>query len=198
MITDHELETWRSEWQAMGGRSGLVAELSARVARDGARIRRGLAAEIAGGLFAVGLATALVVRMHGEPVTAVVCAAVLVFTGVWTTRVLTLRHGSLRATAEGLDTFVALTRRRLDDDLRWAAFGTRAMQIFAALLVPWAAWALVARWPMYSAEPWRAVVGFGTAAAILVFSLLKYRVKRRTLVEERARFEALVAERDAD
>ena len=198
MSPDHELETWRSEWQSMGGRSGLAVDLAARVARDGTRIRRGLALEIAGGLFAVGLATALVVRMHGEPVTAVVCAAVLVFIGVWTTWVLTLRHGSLRATAEGLDTFVALTRRRLDDDLRWVAFGARAMQIFAALLVPWAAWALAARWAMYSAEPWRAFVGFGTAAAILAFSLLKYRVKRRALVAERARFEALVAERDAD
>ncbi len=197
-MTDHELETWRSEWQAMGGRSGLAAELSARVARDGVRIRRSLAAEVAGGIFAVVLATALVVHTHGERVTAVVCAGVLVFTGVWTTRVLTLRHGSLRATAEGLDTFVALTRRRIDDDLRWVAFGTRAMQIFAALLVPCAAWALVARWAIYSAEPWRGVVGFGTAAVILAFALLRYRVKRRLLVADRARFEALVAERDAD
>jgi hypothetical protein len=179
----------------MGGREGLASELSARVVRDGKRIRRSLTAEVAGGLFAVGLSIALVVRMHGEAVTTVVCAGVLVFTGVWTSRIFALRQGSLRATTEGLDTFVELTRRRLDDDLRWVVFATRAMQILTALLVPWAIWALVARWSVYSAEPWRGIVGFGTAGALIAASFLKYRIKRRSVLQDRERFEALVADR---
>lgn len=196
MNDDIELSRWQSEWQSLGGRQGLAKELSARVVRDGKRIRRGLAAEVAGGLFAAALSIALVIRMRGEAVTTVVCAGVLVFTGVWTSRVFTLRQGSLRATTEGLDTFVELTRRRLDDELRWIGFGTRAMQVLAALLVPWAVWALVARWAIYSAEPWRGIVGFGTAGVILAATFLKYRIKRRSLLQDRERFEALVAERD--
>ncbi len=197
MNDDIELSRWQSEWQSLGGREGLAKELSERVARDGKRIRRGLAAEVAGGIFAAGLSIALVIRMRGEAVTTVVCAGVLVFTGVWTSRIFTLRHGSLDAATKGLDTFVELTRRRLDDDLRWIGFGTRAMQALAVLLVPWAVWALAARWAVYSAEPWRGVVGFGTAGGILAFTLLKYRFKRRALLQDRERFEALVAERDA-
>jgi hypothetical protein len=196
MSQDQELSRWQSEWQSMGGREDLAKELSLRVVRDGNRIRRGLAIEVAGGLFAGGLSIALMIRMRGDAVTTVVCAGVLVLTGVWTTRIFALREGSLRATAEGLDTFVALTRRRLDDDLRWLVFGSRAMQVFAALNVPWAVWALVARWETYSAEPWRGIVGFGTAGLILAATFLGYRKKRRSLLQDRERFEALVAERD--
>ncbi len=195
MNDDHELSRWQLEWQSMGGQEGLASELSTRVVRDGKRIRRSLTMEVAGGLFAVGLSIALVVRMRGEAVTTVVCAGVLVFTGVWTSRIVALRQGSLRATTEGLDTFVELTRRRLDDDLRWVVFATRAMQILTALLVPWAIWALVARWAVYTAEPWRGIVGFGTAGVLVAASFLKYRIKRRSVLQDRERFEALVADR---
>lgn len=53
----------------------------------------------------------------------------------------------------------------------------------------------VAHYPAYRAEPWRAFVGFGTAAAILLGVFVTNRRKRRKLEAERERFESLVAER---
>ena len=66
MSGDQELEAWRAEWQSLGGRDGLAKELAGRVARDGRRIRRGIALEIAAGAFATALSVWLVVRAHGE------------------------------------------------------------------------------------------------------------------------------------
>ncbi|MBL9112477.1 MAG: hypothetical protein JNM74_24530 [Myxococcales bacterium] len=194
MSGDQELEAWRAEWQSLGGREGLAQELAGRVGRDGQRIRRGVALEIAGGAFATALSVWLVVRARGELVVSVVCAGILLFVGVWVTRIVTLRQGTFDTMGSGLDAFVALTRRRADDDVRWGRFAMRAMQVLAALLVPWGVWAFVARYALYRAEPWRAVVGFGTAAVILAASLVWQRRKLRKVEAERERFEALVAD----
>ena len=195
MSEDKELDAWKSEWQSLGGREGLAEELAHRVANDGRRIRRGIATEIAAGAVAALIGVWLVVRTRGELVATVACAGILVFTGVWITRLVTLREGAMVPASNGLDDFIELTRRRVRDDLRWSHFTLRAMQVLALLLVPWAVWAFIARYAMYRAEPWRALVGFGGAALILVLSLVWQRHKRRKVEVERDRFESLVAER---
>lgn len=195
-----ELADWQREWQELGGEKELATELVTRVARDGRRIRRGVIIEILATLFSSTLCIWFMSRSRGELVTIVVCAGILVFNGVWVTRLLTLREGTLRARrpsveGKGLDAFVELTRRRLNDDLKWNTFATWTTRVLAIALVPWSIWAYVARFAMYKAEPWRAIVGFGTAFGILLVLFVVQRRKRKKLVAEVERFEGLVAER---
>lgn len=195
MSEDKELETWKTEWQSLGGRERLAEELAGRVAKDGKRLRRALAREVVAGVVAVGLSVWLVARTHGELVSAVACAGIVLFTGIWLTRLFWVYEGSLRSPGTGLDAFMDLTRCRLADDLKWIAFSRRATQILAIAIVPWGIWAFVRRYAMYRDEPWRAVVGFGSVALILTGLFVWYRGKQRKLVAELERFEALVAER---
>lgn len=192
---DVELERWRSEWQALGGREGLAEELARRAVHDGRRIRRAVAGEIAGGAVAAALSVWLLVRTRGDVVVVSACAGILVFLGVCWTRLLTLRQGSLGTAVEGLDGFVKLSRRRVTDDLGWNRFSLRATKVLAALLAPWCVWAFVARYESYRMEPWRAVVGFGGVVVILAGLWLTQRRKQRKLEAERDRFESLVADR---
>ena len=193
MTDDKELEGWRSEWQSLGGRQGFADDLARNVARDARRIRRGVATEIAGGVFAASISVWLISSAHGELVSTFTGAGVLVFCGVWTTRLLTLRQAG--PSGEGLDGFIELTRRRMTDDLRWSRFTRRTTKVLAALLVPWSAWAFVTRHAMYRAEPWRGLVGFGGVAIILAGLYVWQRRKHRKLETERDRFESVVAER---
>lgn len=191
---DEELSRWQAEWQSLGGRDRWVAELADRVRRDGRRIRRGIARDIGAASLSTLLSIGLLARSRGELVTVVVCAAILVFNGVWVTRLLTLRRGPPAADAS-LDAYVALTRQRQEDAVRWVGFAARSTWVLAIGLVPWAIWAFVARYPLYRAEPWRAGVGFGGAAVILGATFAWLRWKRRRLLDEQARFEATVRDR---
>lgn len=191
--SDDELARWREEWSSLGGASELAEELSRRVERDGKRLRWRVAREVLACLASTALSGWLLVQTRGDARTVVISAVVLVFNGVWITRLLTLHEGSLRVAAAGLDAFVELTRRRLADDLRWIAFGRRATEILVALVAPWSIWVLVSRWDRYRAEPWRAFVGFGVAIAIFAGVWTAARRRRARIERERARFEELVA-----
>lgn len=190
---DVELSGWRAEWQRLGGRHDLARDLSARVARDGCRIRRELLREVAASALGGGVALWLLLRSHGDAVTVTGAAGVLVFLGVWLTRLVTLREGAGHV-GEGLDAFVALTRRRLTDDARWQAFQARALVVLTALIAPWSLWAFFHREVAYRAEPWRAWVGFGGVFVILLALTLHGRKKARDVAAARARFESLVGE----
>ncbi len=195
MTEERELEGWKNEWQALGGRDSLATELAARVERDARRIRRAVAVEIAASVFAVSVTVWGVVRTRGDVRVAVACAAILVFTGVWISQLTALRLPSLRQHGTGLDAFVELTRRRLTDELRWVSFADRAMLVLGVLLVPWSVWMFFSHAARYAAEPWRAFVGFGTAALVFVLAWVKSRRRRRAVTAERDRFESIVAER---
>lgn len=192
---DVELERWKREWQELGGRDGLAKELAERVVKDGRRLRRGAALEIAAAAFSTAICAWLLVRTHGDLLVVTVCSAILIFNGVWVTRMLTLRQGSLRAVGTGLDAFLDLTRRRLADDLKWIAFGRRSTVVLALFLAPWAVWMFVSHYERYRAEPWRGFVGFGVAAAILIGLFVYQGRKLRALEADRERLESVVAER---
>lgn len=192
---DKELEMWTKEWQSLGGREGLAEELSTRVTRDAKRIRRSVVIEFAAAAFSTSLGAWLVVEAKGSLVVVVVVAGILLFNGVWLTRLVTLRENESRGLADGVDGFVALTRRRADNDMRWNRFARNAMLALTALVIPWSGWAFLARREMYAAEPWRAVVGFGTAFSILAGVFFFNERRKRKLEADRARFERLVDER---
>lgn len=200
-MRDDELERWRVEWQALGGKDVLAKELAARAVRDERRLRRAVWIEIVAAMFATLPSGFLLVRTHGEIVVVAVSLAITVFCGVWITRLLTLHEGSLRLRREvpaanaPLERYVVSTRDRLERELRWNAFARRAMSVLGVLLVPWSVWTFVHREAMYRAEPWRAVAGFGGAAVIFAGVFIAQVHKRKKLVAERRAFEALVAER---
>lgn len=189
-----ELESWKAEWQSLGGREGLAAELAERVRKDGRRLRRTFAVEALAALAVTGYCAGLLLR-NPKPVVVAYCVVALLFNGVWMTRLLTLREGTMRAVGEGLDAHLDLTRRRLADDLRWNHFTRRGVQVLAVLLTPWSIWMLVEGREFYAAAPWRAVVGFGGLVVILAAITITQRRKQKKLEAERARFEALVGER---
>jgi hypothetical protein len=195
MNPDPELESWKKEWQSLGGKERLAEELTARVAKDGRRLKLATVREIASASAGVLLCLWLIVKSRGEVVASVVCVALCLYFGIWVSQLLTLRSGSFRAVGGSIHAFVELTRRRLADDAKWASFRSRATQLISLFLVPWCIWAAIHRWPLYSAEPWRAIVGFGVPAVGFTWGMLWNRKKGRLAEAERERFEALVAER---
>ncbi len=193
MTQDEELASWREGWQALGGQRELTEELLTRVARDARRIRRGMIKEFAAAAGGAAVCVWLLVHSAGDLVAIIACSAILVFFGVWVTHLVGLRKGSLRAEGSSVDGFVELTARRYDDDLAWNTFGRRCTFVIAILIVPWGAWAAYSRYDMYAAEPWRAVVGFGTAALLLLLTHAWNVRARRKILLERRRFEELVS-----
>ncbi|MBX3231864.1 MAG: hypothetical protein KIT84_11860 [Labilithrix sp.] len=192
MTEERELEVWRAEWAALGGRDDLAKTLAARVVKDGRRIKRGVAGEVAAAMLAASFSLWMAIASNGRPGAVVLCAGIFLFSGVWLTRLFTLREGARMA--EGLEGFVALTRKRLADDMRWNAFSWRATFVVGVAATAWAIWTLVAGWSFYRAEPWRGVVGFGGIYVILAAVAVGMRVRRRKIAAEAERFEALVAD----
>lgn len=194
MTEDNELEEWRAEWQALGGREGLTRELAARVARDSRRIKLLAAGEVIAATLSSSVSLWMAIGSHGAPVIVTLAAGIFLFNGIWLTRLFTLREGESAALGEGLDAFIERTRRRLLADLRWNTFARRATIALALAIAPWSAWMLSAAWPVYHAEPWRAAIGFGGVIVILGLVFGSLRMKRTRIAAERERFEALVAE----
>ncbi len=192
---DSELEGWRQGWQALGGREDLARSLAARVQEDGRRLRRELVTEMGWAVALSALCVWLLVDSEGKPVVAVACAGSLLFTGVWVTRLLTLKYGAANVGDSGLDAFVELTRQRLADDLQWHLFRRRSLHIATLLIVPWVAWALSERYSLYRAEPWVGLAEVGLLVALLVGAFFYLPRKVRALEAARDRFEALVDER---
>ena len=192
---DTELEGWKHEWQSLGGRDDLARSLAERVQKDGRRLRRELVTEMAWAAGSSALCVWLLVDSGGKPVVTVACAGALLFTGVWVTRLLTLKYGTSNDAASGLDAFVALTRQRLADDLKWHRFRRRSLDIAALLIVPWTVWAVSERYSLYSAQPWVGIAEVGLLLALLIGLFIHLPRKIRALEAARDRFEALVDDR---
>jgi hypothetical protein len=188
-----ELDGWQEEWRALGDGAALADALAERCARDGRRIRRSLAIELIAGIVSSAIVIALIVRAHGAAPVTVICGAILAFNGAWVTRFFVARRGELSPAGEGLDRFVELTRRRLASDRALARFASRANLVIACLLVPALTWLLADRWERVRLRPIPVALAVAFAILIHVGALLWTRRKQRGLVEEEARFEALIA-----
>lgn len=195
---DRELEAWRTEWQGLGDTAALADQLAARCLRDGRKLRRSLAYETVAGIFSSAVAIGLIVYTHGKPAVATVCGVILVFNGVWVTRFHVARQGQLSSAGEGLDRFVALTRARLAADVALVRFALVANLALAAAVLPGVAWILLGRLELLRREPWRAAVAVSVVLSIHVALFFWIRRKRAQALDERARFEALVARGSLD
>lgn len=191
---DGELDAWRAEWRSLGATEDFTRSVAERAARDGRRMGRAAAGEVLAAALSSALCAAMIVHKHGALDVVAICAVVLVFNGAWLTHFFTSRTALFPSYGAGLDAFVALTRRRLDAELRWLGYARRWTLALAALAAPWSLWVLVAHGEAYRAAPWRAVVGFGGAALIFAGVLLTSRLKERSLRAERDRFERAVAD----
>jgi len=192
---DAELTAWRGEWQALGGKDDLAAELVARAAKDGKRMRRAAFAEVLAAVFSTSFCVWLLVRSHGKLEIVAMTGIILLFNGAWLTHFFTVRTG-LFASGEGagVEAFASLARRRLATQRRWTVAARRWMVALGALLVPWGIWFFFAHKAAYVAEPWRAIVGFGTAAAIFAAVYVWSGIKERTLRAEEEAFERHLAD----
>lgn len=191
---DAELSTWRGEWQALGGKEDLASQLVARAAKDGRRLRRSAATEVLAATFSSSVCLWLIVRTHGSLEVVAMTGLILLFNGAWLTHFFTLRSDLFRPSAEGIDAFVALTRKRMAAEQRWMRFARLWTAALAVPLVPWSIWVFLAHREAYLAAPWRAVVGFGTAFVILAGVFLYTFRKERRLRREEESFERHVAD----
>lgn len=193
---DPELSAWRAEWQTLGAGEEYAAKLVARASRDGRRLWRAALGEVLGVVFSTTLCLILAVRSHGAIEVVALTGLVLVFNGAWLTYFFTLREGTFRASGEGTEAYVALTRRRLATDRQWIRYGRRWTVVLCALLLPWSVRFAFVHRALYRADPWRAAVGFGGVAVILGGLALWLRYKARKAEEQEALFEREIARAD--
>lgn len=160
--------------------------LAAVVARDTRRLWRALAGEIAGALFVVVF---WIVTLAREPLPALLPMASVSIAGVvgWVGWLVYTYRGQWRPMGDTVRAHLAATLARRQAEARWFAFAQAWTALMGLAVAAWAPVIVRARWAMYSAEPWRAVVGFGVALAILVGCLVYYgRRRSRALREARA------------
>ena len=192
---DVELERWKQQWHALGGREDLARSLAERVARDGQKIRRELGLEVAAAAASTAICVWLLVDSRGKPVVAVACAGVLLFTGVWVTRLLTLKRASAGAEVTGLDAFIQLTRQRLTDEIKWQTFRRRSLNVMTVLVVPWTVWAFLHRYALYRSDPWLGAAELGLLFGTLIALFFHLPRKLRGLEASLQRFDSLVDDR---
>ena len=108
------------------------------------------------------------------------------------------RANLYRACGETTADFIALTRKRFDAEMRTGRFVRRWLAIIAAFCLPWSVWMYVAHASIYRAEPWRALVGFGSAGLILAALTVYTSRKARKLARDRASFEVEVDDSSDD
>lgn len=186
---DGELSAWQREWQELGSGDDRAAALVARASRDEARMKRAAAGEIAAVIFSSSLCVYLDIRTNAAVPVVVLTALVLLFNGAWLMQYFSVRQDLFASSAEGVDAYIDLTRRRLSAELRWMGYARRWTIGLCVLLAPMLAWFVAYRFDAYAKEPWRAIVGIGGAVCILTGLFVWMRVKTRRLEAERARFE---------
>jgi len=190
-----EWQQWRDDYLRTNAHvpaASTVAEtptpeaLAAQVARDTRKLWRALAGEIAGALFVVVFWAVTLAR---SPLPALVPMASVSIAGVvgWVAWLVYTYRGQWRPTGDSVRAHLAATLARRQAEARWFAFAQAWTALMGLAVAAWAPIIVRARWAMYSAEPWRAVVGFGVAFAILVGCLVYYgRRRTRALREARA------------
>ncbi len=186
---DAELETWRGEWQRLGGRDDFAAELVTRAARDASRMRRAAILEVASALLATGFLAIMTVRAHGSAELMTITVLVVLYCGWSLGTHFGVRATLFRQSGESLDDFIALTRRRLDAESRSVRYSRYGLIAFWVVLTPWLVWMFLAHREAYLAHPASMVVGFGGAPAITAGVFWRMRRKARSLDAERDRFE---------
>lgn len=184
-----ELERWREDWQGVA--DAPPADLIDRVRTLSRKQTRAAIGEVGASIFLVVVSAWLALRVPIAPVLAL-SGALLIYVGVWLTYFFTIRVGTWGAAGASVREWVERSRRLHRVDVQWARFSNACIIALAGLILVWAPWLVAARWERYRAEPWRGVVGFGTASLILVATWLWNRRKLARAIAAREELEEKV------
>jgi hypothetical protein len=99
-----------------------------------------------------------------------------------------LHRGAFRASGSGTDAFLALARRRAKANLMWNRASRAGLGVFVIVVAAWMPFVLQGRAAAYAAEPWRAIVGFGSAFVIFAFA---WRKLGKEVASAKSAYEAL-------
>jgi len=188
-----ELAAWRASWMQLGGKDGLALELAQRARKAGYRHRAYLVANVVTAVAVTLVMGWLVVYMRGAILAVFFCAATCLYNGVILTRLFSDRIAPAGST---LESFVTMTRERIDRDLRWNRFARRVLYIVAGVFVPWFVIVTMSRWAIFHDSPMWLVYGcIATFLLAVLGSLAHSARKQRKLLAERDELDALVAER---
>jgi len=196
MNTPHDPDAWQ-EWQ--DDFLGLAPQrpempdprvLAEQVRRETRRMRWGLAREVFAALVVVAF---WLISLTHEPTSAIlVMACVNVAAMVaWVGYLVHTFRGQWMPVGDSARAHLAATLQRRQSEARWFAFAQVWTAVLGVAVAAWAPMILRARWALYSAEPWRAVVGFGVAFAILVGCMVYYQRRRTQALREARAWQTL-------
>jgi hypothetical protein len=191
---DSELEQWRAQWLANGDEHAITYDLQARAKRDARRLRRTAAWEVASCAFGAILLTTLVVRGKGRLEVTAPAMAIVAFSGVRLAQFFAERRDLFAHAELATDEYMQVTYKRLEVATRWTTTTQRWLAVLALAITPWCGWMAIAHFHTFAAEPWRALVGFGSVALIFVGAAAWTHHGRGQLLRERARLDALVSQ----
>ncbi|MFO0626276.1 MAG: hypothetical protein U0325_11735 [Polyangiales bacterium] len=188
MSRDDEWAAWARDFQDASDAAPAPEAMLAVARRETRRLRVGYAMEL---LASVGLVAFYVVMMRTQRATwfVAMASANFVFAALWMGYLTHVRRGTWSAAGSDVRTFAALTRARRVADVRWLRFARAVTAVMLLFVAGWAPFVLRARWALYRAEPWRAVVGFGVAALIGVAVLAAQTRKLARAERELARLD---------
>jgi hypothetical protein len=184
MNDELEWSRWTEDFHAP---SDSVARQTpeALLARTRYETRRQLVGYVGEVLASVGLIAFYIVMMRRERATwfVALASANFAFAALWIAYLTYVRRGTWRAAGNDTRVFVELAHARAQSVLRWFRFAQMSTAAMLLFVVAWAPFMLRARWELYCAEPWRAIVGFGVAFAIATAVMVYYarRVTRAQL-----------------
>ena len=152
--------------------------------RETRRMALGLAAEVVAAVGVVAFWVWVVSRRPSDTVVAMAGAS-FAFMVAWVAYLVHVQRSAWSSHGASVRDHMELALRRRHAEARWFTFAQAATALFGLVVAAWAPFMLRAHWALYRAEPWRAIVGFGTAFAILAACLVYYGRRR-----DRARREA--------
>ncbi len=193
MSRDDEWAAWARDFRDGGDTAPAPEQMLAAARRETRRGWLGYALELLG---SVGLVVFYVVMMRWQRGTwfVAMASANFVFVALWMGYLTHVRRGTWSAAGSDVRTFAALARARRVADVRWLRFSRVTTAVMLLFVAGWMPFVLRARWDRYSAEPWRAVVGFGVAAIIGVGVLVAQTRKLERAERDLARLDAPDAE----
>ncbi len=173
-----------------------AASLSAQVRRETRRLWVGTALELVAATGVCVFWWALIARRGAPALLPMACASTAGM-AAWVGYLAFVYRGQWAPRGDTVRAHLAATLARRQAEARWFSFALAWTAVMGLAVALWAPVLIRARWALYSAEPWRALVGFGVAAAILAGTMAYYSRRRRRALREARAWQALWEEAEA-
>lgn len=173
-----------------------AAALAAQVRRETRRLWVGMAVEVAAAGSVCVLWGVLLARRATWALLPMACVSTAGMVA-WVGYLAFVYRGQWAPRGDTVRAHLAATLARRQAEARWFSFALAWTAVMALAVGLWAPVMIRARWALYSAEPWRAAVGFGVAAAILAGTMAYYARRRRRALREARAWQALWEEAEA-